>query len=97
MRAELAPTALPPQNRPCPTLSSLSTPVFFARSPNRKDVKRSVNGAPNKSVTKKDGAGGKGSWGKAGTEHEGVHDPINYDSGGAQCPLRQRAELCNKS
>ena len=45
-----------------------------------------MNGGPNKATTKKDGAGGKGTWGKAGTEHEDVNDPINYDSGGARTP-----------
>ena len=57
-----------------------------ARSAPRSQVKRSVNGGPNKATTKKDGAGGKGTWGKAGTEHEDVNDPINYDSGGARTP-----------
>jgi len=35
----------------------------------RHDLKRTVTGGPNKPVTKKGGAGGKGTWGKPGDEY----------------------------
>ncbi len=44
----------------------------------RAELKRSVNGAPNKAVTKKDGAGGRGTWGKEG---EGYDEPNALDKG----------------
>lgn len=49
-----------------------------------KELKRTVNGGPNKAVTKKEGAGGKGSWGKVGAYDDATAamdsgDP-NYDS-----------------
>ena len=59
-------------------------PAKTAEPATRKVLHRSVKEGGNKSMTKKEGAGGKGTWGKAGAQ-----DPIatdkndpNYDSEG---------------
>jgi len=57
-------------------------PAKSAEPAPRSVVKRSVTGGPNKATTKKDGAGGKYTWGTAGMEPGAAaldaNDP-NYD------------------